>query len=192
MIRATLHPRSTHTPELSLLAAQAITRHALENAATRVQRSRARLAQRLRSARCRAFSQGYQQGLAAAQGELEEIAQQVRSLYGALCMAASNDVKELVVDICEELIQREAPDILLPWLERALAILASKRSVTVQVRQRYFSSAATHLQAHHLGVQVVAAPPTQAAEFVLVTESGEISFAWRTALEELLKARITK
>jgi flagellar biosynthesis/type III secretory pathway protein FliH len=107
-------------------------------------------------------------------------------------MAASNDVKELVVDICEELIQREAPDILLPWLERALAILASKRSVTVQVRQRYFSSAATHLQAHHLGVQVVAAPPTQAAELVLVTESGEISFAWRTALEELLKARITK
>lgn len=192
MVRATLHPRSNPTSEMSLPVARAVTRHALKNATARVKQSRVRLAERLRSARTRAFTRGYQRGLAAAQRELEDIAQQVRSLYGALSTAASDDVRQLVVEICAELMQREPPDILLPWFDRALEILASRRGATVRVRQQYLSAVATHLNVHHLGVRIVAAPSAERAEFVIANDSGEISFAWRTALEELLKAERTK
>jgi len=177
---------------MSLAVARAATRHALKNATARVKQSRVRLAERLRSARTRAFTRGYQHGLVAAQRELEDIAQQVRSLYGALSTAASDDVRQLVVEICAELMQREPPDILLPWFDRALEILASRRGATVRVRQRYLSAVATHLTVHHLGVRIVAAPSTEPAEFVIANDSGEIAFAWRTALEEMLKAERTK
>ena len=190
MVRATLHSRTNCTQELSLLAALAAGREVLARATARAKQSRLRLARRASFARARAFSRGYQEGLSAAREELEQVALQARSLYREACMAASKDVRKAVVEICEELIRHEPPEILLPWVDRALAILASTRSATVRVSQRHFSSTSTHLKASHLGVQVVAAPPSQAAEFVVANDSGEISFAWRTALEQLLKEKI--
>ena len=189
MVQATLHPRTSSTQELALALAQRRVREAVTCSAERTRMSRQRLLTRVRSARARAFRRGYEEGLAAAQDELRQIAQQVRSQYSSVCETAYHDVRSLAVEICEELLQGQAPELLLPWLDRALAVLKSQRSVTVRVAQRYASSAAAHLRAHHAGVMLVAAPASQAAEFVASTDSGEISFAWRTALDELLRAR---
>ncbi len=189
MIRATLHPRVNPSHELSLVACQRATTEVLSHATRRARDSRQRLARRLRTARARAFQQGYQRGLAAAQTELQQVAEQVRSQYASVCAAAYKDVRAVAVEVCEELLQGQAPEILLPWLDRAVAILGSRRKATIQVQQRYAACAKAHMQATHGGISVIIAPPSQSAGFVVSTESGEITFAWRTALEDLLRMR---
>lgn len=186
MVRATLHPRTSATPELSILAAQAARQQALIAALARAKKSRQRLLHRLRGARARAFEQGYQQGLQAAQHELQRIAEDVRAEYSSLCEAAYSDVKTVAVQACEYLMCHEAPALLLPWLNRALALLKTASTITVRVKQRYVEATETHIQVEHAGVRIVAAPPSQAQDLVVSSDGGEISFAWQAAFEELL------
>ncbi len=186
MIKAAFRARCAPSPGDAVAAATAALRAGSAAAAARTARSRERALRFLKYARRAGFRQGYAQGAAAAQDELARIAQGVRHEYATLLEAAQRDYRRLAMAACERLIGKSDPDTILPWLDKALQLARTARPITVSVKPRYRTATTRHLESQSAGVAIVEAPQDQEEDFLILTEQGEIGFAWTSALQDAL------
>jgi flagellar biosynthesis/type III secretory pathway protein FliH len=186
MIKATLRPASTPSTEDIVASAASVLRTGSATALTRTKKARERALRFLGYARRSGFRQGYQRGLEAAREELAHIAAGVRHEYAALRDAALQDTRDLALSACEELLGLSDPSLILPWLDQAVELAKSSRPITVRVKRRYHEAAASHLIVQHAAIHLVEAPAGQEEDFVVVAENGEVGFAWRSVLRDMM------
>ena len=153
----------------------------------RAARSRDRAARYAGYVRRRGYASGFAAGAQAASHELGELCRTIRCTYVEAAKLAREDVSSLAGHLCEEILREEcrtSPHKILPWVERALELVRSRRSIVLQLHPRYRTllSALPPFPSSHVELRL--GPSEQADEFVVISEAGEIAFRWRDAIQD--------
>ena len=189
MLKATLNPPQSVSVELTLLGARRILLQGHAIAKERAKQSRKRSLRYARYARAKGFQQGYKEGQAAAQDELKRAAENIRKEYSSLVDIAWGDLSGVVLAACQELIRSVATtnqSLLLPWIEKSLAIMKHARSLKLIFHPRYddiFASLQRDLPSH---ISTCRGMPEQQQEFILMGDSGSVQCSWRDLVEQQL------
>jgi len=184
MIKVSLHaPRPSYNN--TLREARTIIKKAQSSAHEVYKTSRSRLARYLNTRRRQGFEKGYQEGLARAQADLAILSLSVRQHYGALLELARADAHHLAVEAAQEFVHQQiAVDAspLLPWIDRAIAIMKHSRAISISYHPRLAASLSNFGTILGNGITLTQAPVSQAHDFVVRGELGEVEFCLRDVL----------
>ncbi len=142
-----------------------------------------------RRIRERARRRGYEDGLRAAQNEVTQVLDGLRSRYSDAVSRAEQDTSSMAFHLAEVIIQQtfeRQPETLLPLLSRALQILKRGRSFHLAYHPRYEKSIQLLTSSLPPGIHLQADATLDRTDFKMWCEEGGVESAWREALSELL------
>lgn len=190
MISAVLYP-TTSNGETSVeiyRSARVLARREQAHALLEVRKRARRYSKKARETGYRA---GHAQALLESKQEFSEALQNLRRHYQSAVDQARDDVTTIAHQIVEHVIPsyvEQHPEQLREWIAQALENLKHTRGLTLRYHPRYQDSLAPFVEESKEIMRSVRDPSLGDRDFSITTEAGEITFAWREMLGQLVNA----
>lgn len=188
MITATLHPPIL-TSEVSLETYRSAEALARRDRAKSLIDARKRAKRYAKKARESGYRAGHAQGLLESKREFTAVIEILRSHYRSAVDQAREDVSTIARQILEHLITsyvQQHPEQLREWITAALDTLKHTRGLTLRYHPRYHDLLAPFIEESKEMIRSVRDPSLGERDFSITTDAGEITYAWREMLTQLV------